>query len=170
MERCSQIYWQWQSFSWWASVKHLRILSPHNTVSQKHSPNQKLQVTPIMGPKILFRKFMNPRTYHATCTPYFQKKGRMLLADGSQAASRDMSSTKMCSIDYMLNVPLLQGNSQPHWCAPLLLTNGLKLQDGICLSGEPSDVNVCFVVTTASSSRRALSPLSLPAPALQNSE
>lgn len=169
MERCSQIYWQWHSFSWWASVKHLRILSPHKTVSKKHSPNQKLQVTPIMRQKKKIENLWTQEliSQHALLP---LKKGRMLLADGSQAASRDMSSTKMCSPDYMLSVPLLQGNSQPHWCAPLLVTNGLKLQDVICLSGEPSDVNVCFVVTTASSSRRALSPLSLPAPALQNSE
>jgi len=38
----------------------------------------------------------------------------------------------------MPSVPLLQGNSQPPCCGPLLVTNGLKLQDGIRLSGGPS--------------------------------
>lgn len=169
MERCSQIYWQWQSFSWWASVKHLRILSPQHCFSKTFA-KPKIASNSYHGTKKFISKIYGPKNLSRNMHSFLSKKGRMLLADGSQAASRDMSSTKMCSIDYMLNVPLLQGNSQPHWCAPLLLTNGLKLQDGICLSGEPSDVNVCFVVTTASSSRRALSPLSLPAPALQNSE
>ncbi len=35
----------------------------------------------------------------------------------------------------MLRLPLLQGNSQPRCCGPLLVTNGLKLQDGMFLSG-----------------------------------
>ena len=75
--------------------------------------------------------------------------------------SVDVSSTKMCSPDYMLSLPLLPGNSQPRCYGPLLVTNGLKLQHGMCLLGDLSDLNVCFVVTAASSSRRALSPLKL---------
>jgi len=95
----------------------------------------------------------------------------MLLAGGSQVAiSPLMCQAPKCGPNCMLNAPLLQGNCQPCCCGPLLVTNGLKLHHGICLSGDLSDLKVCSIVTTASSSRRALSPLKSLAPAFQRND
>ena len=75
----------------------------HQTLSKKHSPKQNSQITPIMGQKFLFRKFMNPRTYNLGLV------GRMRLNKkfGLLISEKQLTLTRhdiFCAIDYLISL------------------------------------------------------------------
>jgi len=75
----------------------------HPTLSKTHSKKEKSQVTPIMGQKFLFRKFMNPRTYNLGLLGRMRlnKKFGLLISDKQLTLTRH---DIFCAIDYLINL------------------------------------------------------------------
>jgi DNA-directed RNA polymerase subunit beta len=75
----------------------------HQTLSKTHSPKENSQVTPIMGQKFLFRKFMNPRTYNLGLVGRMRlnKKFGLLISDKQLTLTRH---DIFCAIDYLINL------------------------------------------------------------------
>ncbi len=81
----------------------------HPTFSKTHPSllyplkTEKSQITPIMGQKFLFRKFMNPRTYNLGLLGRMRlnKKFGLLISDKQLTLTRD---DIFCAIDYLINL------------------------------------------------------------------
>ena len=72
-------------------------------LSKTQSKKEKSQVTPIMGQKFLFRKFMNPRTYNLGSLGRIRlnKKFGLLISEKQLTLTRQ---DIFCAIDYLINL------------------------------------------------------------------